>query len=733
MKNLLFTVFLLVVIILVSSPLFSKTLYQISGFITDQSTGKPIPDANILLNPANMGTASRDGGFYSLSGIQSGLYTIEVRVIGYQTVRKSNIEIDNNVVLNFELVPAAVEFAPVLITATLSEHLQSKVTVSSDIITGSRLQILNGNTAGEIIESVCGIYSKSYDSFAGLQTPSIRGANTDQVLVLMDGMRLNTAQGGGVDLNQFPKNTVERIEIIRGGHSALLGSDAVGGAIHLISKSGSHENTFLSFNSTLGSFGTQIYDFHGSQQLGPLSVLFNYNYTESEGNFRFSPPDSEIILTRTNNQYRGNNVFTKMAWQINPKNQIHVLYQNLHTKKGSAGSVLIDEWSGDRLTTPEARSDNQRQYLTLQSNHQISNVFRVKEQLSCQQFDYQYINPAGMPPVDDIHKNQSLSFRAHGQYAANSILNLLSGFEFRQDKLSSTQMGKQNRNSQGFFIQSEIRYQHTIFRLPLQWTIIPAVRWDNYSDIQSRTSPKIGMMIGTGKNVYFAIKSNYGRSFRAPTFNDLYWPEDDWGNRGNPDLTPEFSTDFDAGIQINSPGKIGIMAEVTYFNNHIQNLIQWAPITNDIYSPWMPQNVASVKIKGLETKIQIHLPDNIFVEAAHTLMKATDHTSNTASYGNRLIYRPDHKIDVITGIKLWYMTANLNFRHVSKRMTTSDNMNYLDAYQLLNGNIGLTCPLSKVILNAKLQMINLLDRSIYITDGYPLPGREYRLTFGIQY
>ena len=138
-------------------------------------------------------------------------------------------------------------------------------------------------------------------------------------------------------------------------------------------------------------------------------------------------------------------------------------------------------------------------------------------------------------------------------------------------------------------------------------------------------------------------------------------------------------------------------------------------------------------MKGLETELLIRLPSNIYLQASHTWMKATDDTDNSTGYGNRLIYRPDQKIDIMAGMELWHFTMNLNFRHVSKRMTTSDNMNSLNAYQLLNGNIGFSYTLSKIILDTKLQLINVLDNTIYIIEGYPLAGREYRLTFGIRY
>ena len=343
----------------ITSSLLSSSKFTISGFVTDKQTGKPIPDANIVIINTNLGTASKDGGYYYINNIAPGTYAIMVSVIGYDKVVQSGIRLQADHILNFTIQPKAIDVSPVMITATLSEHLLSKITVSSDVLTQLHIQDLNGNTTGEIIESVGGLFSKTFDGFAGVQTPSIRGSNADQILVLMDGMRLNTAQGGGVDLNLMPLATLERIEVVRGGHSALLGSDAVGGTIHLLTKNSlGPKKSSYGFNSTLGSFGTRIININGSQKWRALSLFFNYNHTQTDGNFNFIPPDTRIILTRKNNDFKGNNIFTKTIWDISPLHKIQIQYQNFQTEKGSAGSVNVDPWTEERMITPKARSNN---------------------------------------------------------------------------------------------------------------------------------------------------------------------------------------------------------------------------------------------------------------------------------------------------------------------------------------------------------------------------------------
>lgn len=707
---------------------------KISGFIFDKITMKPIPDANVIILKSKLGAASQDGGYYFIDNINEGIYDITVRVIGYDIITRKEIHITENTNLNFFLTPKAIEFDPIFVTATLYDHRQSQVSVSSDVLTLSRLKEQTANTVAEAMESLGGLYLKRYDGFAGTLTPSIRGANADQVVVLLDGMRLNTAQGGGVDLNIFPISVLERIEVVRGGHSALMGSDAIGGAIQLVSKEFTAPKGFsYGINTTFGSFGTQAFTVYGSHKIGLLSYFLNYNRTQSDGDFTYKAPDTGKKKTRENNDFHGNNVFLKTKLDLGTKSKLHIMFHVLQSKKGIAGSVDINPWTQLPMTTPNARAKMKRRLLCLNSENQITDRLRFEGQVFYQSYDFHYTDPDGWSPTDDLHENSASGLNLQGQMHINKNINLIGMAEIRQDELESTKFKTKKRTMQSLIAQTEIRYPIPFFGIKTHWTLIPAIRWDTYSDVNAQPSPKLGALISTGEDLGISIRGNIGESFRVPTFDDLYWPDEGWG-KGNPDLIPETSSDFDLGLVLSKKSSSFVQAELSYFNHEIKNLISWGPGPDGVV--WMPLNIGKARTRGIETSIKYRLPQNIaYLNIFHTWMKAIDQTPNSLTNGKRLIYRPDSKLDILAGTKIGSLMLNLNYRIVSKLFTTTDNSKEkeLPGYKLLNGNIGYSLLIGGLNIDLKLQMLNLFDKSIYLNDGFPLPGREFRFGLGVTF
>jgi outer membrane cobalamin receptor len=704
---------------------------KISGYIFDKNTGKPIPDANVIISNTNFGAASRDGGFYFIKGIPQGEYDIVVKVIGYnQEIRKS-VQIAENTMVNFSLTPAAIEFDPIIVTATLSDHRLSQVSIASEVLTQPRLLQKTGTTVGEAMVSVDGVYLNSYDGIAGPHTVSIRGSNADQVVVLLDGLRLNTAQGGGVDLNLIPVSAIEKIEVVRGGHSALMGSDAIGGAIQLLSKETIGLKGFsYGINTGVGSFGTKTLSLNGSHKIGVLSYFIDFNRTQSDGDFSYRTPDQASKQTRENNDYKGNNLFVKTNLDLSPNNKINILFHHLATEKGNAGSVNNNSWTGLSMLTPNARAESTRRLFAIKSENQITGRFRLEGQTYYQTYDYHYIDPDGWAPVDDKHENAAMGLNLQGHLNVNSHIDLIGGAELRQDRLTSTKFKAKDRNSQGLYLQAELRAPISFLGVKLLGTVIPAVRWDNYSDVASQVSPKIGGLVTVGDETSMSVRGNLGKSYRVPTFDDLYWTDEGWG-RGNPDLKPEISANFDFGLVLGYKSSSFSQLEINYFNNTIEDLISWG---SDNLGIWMPLNIGKAKISGIETGAKFRLPNDItYLEVFHTWLKATDETPNSATEGKRLIYRPTSKLDIQVGSTIRRFSINLNYRLVSNRYILADNSSSLSDYNLLNGNVSYSIPMAGFVMDAKLQVLNLLDKSIYIYDGYPLPARELRFSVGINY
>jgi len=705
---------------------------KIWGYVFDKTTNKPIPDANVIISNTKLGAASRDGGFYFIEGVPQGEYDLVVKVIGYEKETTESVRITENTVVNFSLTPAAIEFDPIIVTATLSDHRLSQVTIASEVLTHPRLNQKIGSTVGEAMVSVGGVYFNSYDGIAGPHTASIRGSNSDQVVVLLDGLRLNTAQGGGVDLNLIPLSVIEKIEVVRGGHSAMMGSDAIGGAIQLLSKETIGLKGFsYSINTSIGSFGTRTLNLSGSHKIGLLSYFVNYNRTQTDGDFAYKAPGTGDEQIRENNDCKSDNLFVKTNLDLSPNNKINILFHNLTAKKGNAGSINMNSWTGLPMLTPNARAESTRRLFSIKSENQITGRFRLEGQTYYQTYDYRYTDPDGWAPVDDKYENSAMGLNLQGHLNINSQINLIGGAELRQDRLTSTKFEVDDRNIQGFYLQTELRSPFFLLGLNTRWTAIPAVRWDNYSDVQSQVSLKLGWLVTLGDETSVSVRGNIGTSYRVPTFDDLYWPEDAY-TKGNPDLKPETSTNFDIGLVFGGLSSSFSQVEINYFNNSIEDLISWGSHNMGI---WMPLNIGKAHISGIETGVKFRLPNEIaYLDIFHTWLKATDETPNSSTKGKRLIYRPNNKLDIQIGSAMKRFSINLNYLLVSKRYIFADNSSSLSDYNLLNGNVGYSLPMmAGFVLEAKLQILNLLDKSIYIYDGYPLPGREIRFSLGVNY
>ena len=706
----------------ISSPLKSPT-GKISGHISDIKTGDPIPDANIIINKTPYGTASGDEGYYCIEKIPKGTYDITVKVVGYKTAVKKNITIKEKTILDFKLCPMVIPINPIVVTATRTDHLKDNVSSSSEILISSQFQELNGSTAGEIVKNAGGLLVKDQGGFAGLKTLSIRGSNDSQVLVLLDDQRLNTAQSGGVDLNTIPIEALERIEIIRGGHSALFGTDAVGGVIHLITNEAVPGKKFsYGIRSMKGSFGMEEITLFGSQKLGSFSYFTTYNLSKSKGNFEYILPQSKMTKIRKNNDFKGNSFFFKSKLNLGQRGALLFTHQSLESNRGVAGSV--------NFPSPQARRNEQRNLYNLGLNERITSSFQLKSRLYSQKFDQVFRNTG----IYSHHINSAIGISLQTSWTITPSFTLINGEELRKDRLKSTDVGKHIRTTHSIYMQAEIKHPLFTFRkLPLYWRFFPAFRWDSYSDVKSQICPELGFVLSSGKEATVAIKANLGKSFRVPSFNDLYWPEDAY-TKGNPYLKPETSTNFDIGLLLRQIKSSLFQIELTYFKNNITDLIVWDAGPD---WKWTPQNIGKAKIFGFEHIWTIRILENkAYFKIVHTWMKAIDETPGSPEKGSPLIYRPKNKIDINTGFKYKIFHLNFDYRFVGKRRYFNYGIykyDDLNAYHLLNGNLGCYFSLFGFNINTRVEVWNIMNKSIYIIDGYPIPRREFRLYLGIKY
>lgn len=682
---------------------------SISGQIKDAVSGIPLPDVEILVKGTHAHAVSGDGGFYAIENISEGEYTVQARVLGYAPKTMGRVQVKDKITLDFSLYPKPLWMNPVIVTGTRWDHLQSHVSVSSTILMRAQMLEQNGHTAAEVLKTTEGVFVKDYGGFAGLKTLSIRGSGDAQVLVLLDGQRLNSAQDGGMDVSIFPVEMLEKIEIVRGGHSAIVGTDAMGGAIHLFTPNPKGKLGYGIY-SMVGSFGTQSVSSYLTYGLGSLDLYGTYGQTQSDGNFTYTIPHTSISKTRENNDFRGKNLLLKARYRFGISGHIQALYHETHSKRGSADPIHWESTSG-------RRNEDQR-IASLLWEEQLTAKFRLHTQASFRKHFQHYFSPY----ENDRHENTTTTLETYGLYSLNPNLMLTGGGEIRKDDLESTKLDTRNRTSASLSFQAEWSAKKNT-NLDMKW--MPALRWEYASQWGAVWCPKMGILFWPMENL--SLKANLGKSFRVPTFNDLYWPEIIWpgygGTKGNPDLKPETSWGGDIGWTWTIGEKNQMRLVCTYFQNRFQNLIQWE---SDSLMVWAPRNVGKAKIWGVETAWSVHFAnDRFWFTMAPTWMKSHDEIQKTS-----LVYRPKFKADFGTGCKLWKMLMYFNYEYVDKRKVRAHTN--LPSYSVLDGNIQYRFHWLGMQIRAKLQVNNLLNKSITIVEGYPIPGREFRVIFDFQ-
>ena len=714
--------FTLVLLILLPVDAISQT-GNLSGYIEDAYSGEAVPHAYVLIEEKSIGVPADGNGYFEIYDVPSGNVTVKVSRIGYKGVEHEvKIEEGETQHLNVRLHAEAVKFRKMLITATRENGIQSDVAVASDIITQSEIKETNSQNVGEVLEDLSGLFVKNYGNLGALKTASIRGASESQVLVLLDGQRLNLAQGIAPDLSDLPLNAIDRIEVIRGGHSALYGTDAVGGVINLITRaSPGGQDISGQINSTIPSFGTRTIGANFSQRLGDLDYFLTHNSTESDGEYEFKYSEGNR-LERTNNQLKWNDTFLKLRYTLNPTSVLTGYLQYHDAIRGAPGPLTFPSETAEQ-------KDRSWKY-NVDYEEQITPSFHLSAQTLLFRFRQHFDDQEAFFPIHSEHNNDAYGVSLQSNWQIHSGNEVTSGYEFRRDKIESTDISSQRRNIHSVFFQDQIKIPVRIFNSTSQVSLVPAFRMDKYTDVSTQFSPKFGFVFNYVRDFQLIFRGNWGLSYRAPSFNDLYWPAGAY-TAGNPNLLPENGQGYDFGIAMNfvKTGYWGM--EVNHFNTSLENLIIWEPGSDFV---WRPQNLQDANLKGVETKFSFQDQSGLlYFEADYDYLNAVNGSPDETLQGKQLIYRPENKVALNLKLDFHKVETSATYRFIGERFTVADNTESLDGYRILDVGATWRQPVGGRELRIRTEVRNLLDKQVQVIEGFPAPGRELRTTMGFEF
>ena len=440
----------------------------------------------------------------------------------------------------------------------LSDALRSVV-----VITASQIEASGQLTLGEVLQLYGGVEMASNGGPGSPVAIFMRGANSTHTLVMLDGMRLQSATSGTTAFENIPPSQIERIEIVPGPVSGLYGSDAIGGVIQIFTKSGRY-SPGASVSAAVGSYGTRSLDasFTGARERTEYAVSAAHVQTDG-----FSATNPGVPFGQYNpddDGYRNASLSAKVLHHFDASNELGAaaLY--------SRGSAHFDDGPAN-----DSHTDQGLTTWSIHSRNQLTGAWESLLRVGSSRDDSTSF--AAFPGAFRTDENQALwqnTYRLGG--AA-----LVAGAEYLgQEVAASADFTTTKRTIRSIFAGVTGDYG--------DHGIQANVRRDDNSQFGAPTSGSVayGYRFAPGARARLA----YGKAFHAPTFNDLYYP-----GFSNPALVPEQSRNREVGLDYEA-GTQRIAA--TYFDNRISDLIVFVfdPVTFE----GAPVNLAKARIHGLE-------------------------------------------------------------------------------------------------------------------------------------
>ncbi len=609
-----------------------------------------------------------------------------------------------------------IELDDIVVTATRTNEEILDVPEHITVVTAVEIEQSGANNIADVLGKQAGLSIIDYGANGALQTVSIRGAKYEQVLILLDGARLNNAREGGADLSMIPLEMIERIEVVRGGMSVLYGADAIGGVINIITKKEANEDTIITVTVENGSYipqkhitgqegseeehdvnpltliDTQKYALQYSQNFNFLNINLTGSFTMAENGFVFKD-GNDLNRYRENADYLGGDAMLSLYFPFE-KASLNITQFYLQKKFGTPGWVPEN---------PSLESFQEDQKIRSTINFKTDRFFTdILSFASTAYFEYSKLNYED-PYSPGEHKLYSTGGDIVQQVNAFDFISFVYGGNINYNYSESTLSGNRERLSGGVFLEVPLYIKDRI-------TIQPSVRFDYYSDFNEAISFKLGMTYRLSSSS--SLKTSFAHSYRAPTINDLYWSEP-W-MEGNPDLKPETGYDIDLGYtKINDSIEFNVFGYIRILND----LIDWTLWDDGVYRP---SNLDKVLFPGLETDIKFKFLDYFSINASYTFNYSFYLSEGYKLEDNkRMTNKPVHEAGI--GFQFNNDTNIVGFdgKFMGLRYTSADNSSYVPAFFVMNAyykrNLG-----EYFILSIGID--NIFNEQYRIINEFPMPG-----------
>lgn len=622
----------------------------------------------------------------------------------------------------------------------VTSRLISRETIPSQTLGGEELKKLNSLSVADALRYFSGLQLKDYGGVGGIKTVNIRSMGTNHLGIFYDGIELGNAQNGQIDLGQFSLDNVEEISLYNGQRSAIFqpASDfGNAGSVYIRTKAprfmmGRRYNLLV--RAKYGSSDTFRFSSLWEQKLSDhISSSLSTSVLTSSGRYKFRyrrvTEDNTVAYDTTAVRHNGD--IWAFRIEENVRGGIADGYWNVkaytyHSERGIPGAIVNNVWR---------RGERQWDHNTFgQAVFQKSfgDKFSTKALAKYAYYVTRYVNnDETQIHVDNTYRQQEMYFSTSNVYEILSKWSVSMSYDFKWNKLNANMVDFAFPHRYSNFVS--LATALTLSRIQAQASLVEQVVKDHVkygasSSSRSTLTPAFFVNVYPFESKLLAVKAFAKKSFRMPTFNDLYYAD-----MGNSKLNPESALQYDLGFVLNKDWKQGIVdhfrLQVDGYYNTVYDKIVAYPKGQQFR--WTMLNLGKVHIKGVDAMAEVGLEPakdwKVTARLQYTYQDARDVTDpNTSYYKDQIPYIPWHSGSAILGLSWREWDLSYSFIYSGERYSQQENILYNHLQPWYTHDMSVVYHARR--WSARLDVNNIFSQDYDVILNYPMPKRNYMLT-----
>ena len=633
-----------------------------------------------------------------------------------------------------------------LSVVTVTGRRPQQEIIPAQVLSGEELQRLNSNSIADALRYFSGVQVKDYGGVGGIKTVNIRSMGTNHTGVVYDGVELGNAQNGQIDLGQFSLDNIEALSLYNGQKSEILqpAKDfASAGTIYMRTRTprfDEHETYHARGTVRTGSFDllnpSALFELKLTER---LNVSLSAEWVNSSGKYKFRyrrvNPAGELAYDTTAVRQNGDINATRIELNLNGTlrtgNWSFKAY-NYNSERGVPGAIVNNVWRrGERIwdtnSFVQGRFTGYYGKFTTLANAKYA-FYRTH-----------YVNNDDKQvKIDNLYRQREFYISSANEYEITRWWKVSASYDFVWNTLDADMYGfaKPDRYSSYLSAATALSLEH----FKLQASALGTFIHDRLQGQQSPGdknvfTPAVYASVNPLRNSDFTIRAFYKRSFRMPTFNDLYYAD-----MGNSQLDPERVTQYNLGLVYDHSGH-GLLAaarlSADVYYNKVKDKIVAYPKGQQFR--WTMLNLGLVDIRGVDVGGLISLSPVrdllLTLRGQYTFQRAIDITSPADNYyRDQIPYIPRHSGAAVFNATWRGWGLNYSWIYVGERYNQQENIryNYTQPWYTSDVSVSKDFTLGRWSLRVLAEINNLLSQDYDVIINYPMPKRNYRFTVTVE-